>query len=113
MLVSHDVLVNSARAGVDLVRDGIFRLGAALEHAGAAPRRVPPGDGARRRTSEDGPLALIFLTTLLLAAFTHDAIRIGPNLVTAELLVAVAAAARLLTGRRLRTLSTSFQPVGR
>ena len=43
MLVSHDALVNSTKAGVDLVRDGIFRLAAALEHAAETPRAVNTG----------------------------------------------------------------------
>ena len=110
MLVSHDALVNSTKAGVDLVRDGFFRLAAALEHAADATRRGDPGDGpGTRRVTGDGSLVLIMITTLLLAVGTHDSIRIGPNLVTAELFVAAAAAARLVAVRRAGAYSAKLQ----
>src|SRR6185437_3237317 len=96
MLVSHDSLIGGARAGVDLVRDGMFRVAAALEHAANAPRRGDPDAGVHPAGEGDRlPLVLVLITSLLLAAGTHDAIRIGPNLATAELLVAAAAAMRL------------------
>jgi ubiquinone biosynthesis protein len=114
MLVSHDVLVNSTKAGVDLVRDGIFRLGAALEHAAEASRHGSAGYTSRSvRAAEDGPLVMILITTLTLAIGTHDAIRLGPNLLTAELLVAAAAAARLFAARQTRRLVASPQHSGR
>ena len=101
MLVSHESLVNGAKAGVDLVRDGMFRLAAALEHAAEAPRLGDAGGGPRPRwAAEEGPLVLIVITALLLAVGTQDSIQLGPNLVTAELLVAAAAAARLVAALR-------------
>jgi predicted unusual protein kinase regulating ubiquinone biosynthesis (AarF/ABC1/UbiB family) len=110
MLVSHDTLVNSTKAGVDLVRDGMFRLAAALEHAAEAPRRVGPGDApSPRRAAGEGPLLLISTTALLLAVVTHDTIRIGPNLVTAELLVAAAAVARLVVAHRAEPVRASLR----
>jgi hypothetical protein len=113
-LVSHDALITSTKAGVDLMRDGIFRLAAALEHAAIAPRRVDIGDRPLlRRAPDDGPLVLILLTTLILAVGTHDVIRIGPNLVTAELFVAAAAAARLISVRWEQPAHAKYQPLGR
>jgi ubiquinone biosynthesis protein len=110
MLVSHDALVTNTKAGVDLLRDGIFRLAAALEHAAEAPRR---GDGVGgsgpRRAAEDAPRLLILVTTLMLAFGTHDSFRIGPNMVTAELLVAAFAAARLVAAWRTGLITSRLQ----
>jgi ubiquinone biosynthesis protein len=114
MLISHDNLVNGAKAGVDLFRDGMFRLAAALEYASEAPRRSAVEGGPRgRREAEEGPLVLVLIITLLLAIGTHDSIRIGPNLVTAELLVAAAAAARLAAARWASRLPAGLQHSGR
>jgi hypothetical protein len=110
MLISHEALVTNTKAGVDLLRDGVFRLAAALEHAAEAPRRDSAGDSSRlRRGTEEGPLLLILVTTLLLAVGTHDSIRIGPNIVTAELLVALFAAARLFGERRAGPVPARLQ----
>jgi ubiquinone biosynthesis protein len=114
MLVSHDALVSSTKAGVDLLRDGIFRLAAALEHAAEAPRRSDTRE--RQRTSpaaETGPLLLILFMALALAGGTHDTFRLGPNLVTAELLVAAAAATRLVAAMRAEATDVKLRHSGR
>jgi hypothetical protein len=105
MLVSHDTLVNSTKAGVDLFRDGIFRLAAALEHAAESPRRSDAWDNpGLSRTAGEGPLLLVLITALLLVIGTQESVRIGPNMVTAELLVAAAAALRLVAAYRARPI---------
>jgi ubiquinone biosynthesis protein len=114
MLVSHDALVSSTKAGVDLVRDGIFRLAAALEHAAETPRNTDVEVGPRpMRATEQGSLLMVMITAFLLAVGTHDSIRIGPNLVTAELLVAAAAAAQLVAARRAASIPARLQHSGR
>src|SRR5579883_1710766 len=86
MLMSHDTLVNSAKAGADLMRDGVFRLAAVLEHAADGPRlanaHLQRGAGVPGCPVETGPLLLIIITCLLVAFGTHslEAFRIGPNL---------------------------------
>jgi ubiquinone biosynthesis protein len=114
MLVSHDSLIGSARAGVDLVREGMFRVATALEHVAehghAGDRRAGPPRGP---AAEQGLLVLILITASLLAAGTHDAIRIGPNLATAELLVAAAAAMRLASARLAGRIAVGFHETGR
>jgi ubiquinone biosynthesis protein len=114
MLVSHDTLVNNTKASVDLVRDGMFRLAAALEHAAEAPRRGGDVESLvlLGRTSADRPLLLIFITALLLAVGTNHSIRIGPNLVTAELLIAAAAAVRLVAARRVGRIPAGLRQTG-
>jgi ubiquinone biosynthesis protein len=97
MLVSHDALVDGAKAGVELVRNGVFRVAAALQHisevSGARElERLPERTGA----VQAWPLVLMLLVSLGLIACTQNAIAIGPNLATAELLVAVGAAAKLV-----------------
>ena len=114
MLISHEALVTNTKAGVDLLRDGIFRLAAALEHAAESPRRRDVGnDPGSRRAAGEGPLLLLLITSLLLAFATHDSIRIGANLVTAELLVAAAAGARLVAARREGPIRPALQNSGR
>jgi hypothetical protein len=56
---------------------------------------------------------LILLTALLLAGGTHDMFRLGPNLLTAELLVAIAAAARLVKVKRAASAHGKLQHSGR
>jgi predicted unusual protein kinase regulating ubiquinone biosynthesis (AarF/ABC1/UbiB family) len=114
MLVSHDVVVNSTKAGVDLARDGIFRLAAALEHAAEGPRRGHAAeDPAERRSSGESFLFLILITTIVLAIGTHDTVRIGPNMLTAELIVAAVVTARLLLARRQGMVPASLHHSGR
>jgi ubiquinone biosynthesis protein len=114
MLVSHDSLVSSAKAGADLVREGMFRVAAALEHVAehghAGDRRAGPPRGP---AAEQGLLVLVLITASLVAAGTHDAIRIGPNLATAELLVSAAAAMRLASARRAGRIAVGFHETGR
>ncbi len=107
MLVSHDTLISSSKASVDLVRDGMFRIAAALEQTADSRLRVHESWtlGPRSEVGGDGPL-LLSAIALCLAFTTHDSICIGPNLQTAELLVAVAAAMRLGAGRWAGAVAT-------
>jgi hypothetical protein len=106
MLLSHDALVNSTSAGVDLVRDGMFRLAAALEHAAKSTRQnraAAPQSAVRPRrpTAADGALALVCGVALWLAVGSHAApFQIGLNPASIELLVAAGAALWLIAGWR-------------
>ena len=111
-MVSHDALVSGATAGVDLVRDGMFRLAGLLEHVAESAR-----NGSVRAARDHGPpprarfksrfeLALVTSAALALALGTHDSIQVGVNLATSELIVAAAAAVLLV-----RTRSAALVPL--
>lgn len=106
MLLSHDVLFNFTNAGVDLLRDGMFRFAAALEQAAEAPRGGAPAESPRRRARSrlvvDAQLLIVLAATLATAMRTHDAIHIGFNVLTAELLLAAVAGMLLVASRRDR-----------
>jgi ubiquinone biosynthesis protein len=110
MLVSHEAVVDGAKAGVDLLRNGVFRLAAALEHVSQAPARaVDPHAAPRGHPADEWPFLLVMIASLGLAFGTHEAIRLGPNLATAEFLVAAAAASKLFAARKARLLGVTSQ----
>lgn len=106
IMLSHDALVNSTHASVDLMRDGMFRMAAAFENVTEKPHRSRQAAPRSRRRSRSRLAinALLFVIcgmALWLAGGTHvTPFRVGLNLASAELLVAAGAALLLIVGRR-------------
>jgi predicted unusual protein kinase regulating ubiquinone biosynthesis (AarF/ABC1/UbiB family) len=102
MLVSHETLVDCTDAVVDLFRDGLFRLSAALDVVTERPGRAPgavavPAPGSPRecgsaRPCDDGPRWLLAASALLLLMRTLGPNRAVLNVATALTIAAMVAA---------------------